>query len=118
MSVSVRKLAAVAAAVLLGASPTLANPILRAALHPSFKGTVGLCLLLNPEGSVLDTKVVEPSGNPNLDSSVGAWARSLAFRPTTTHHAPHWFAMYASFEGATEKAGQPDCHTAGDTPPR
>jgi hypothetical protein len=88
-----------------------AQPLIRAAFHPSFKGTVGVCLLVDPRaGSVLDARVVEPSGNPTLDASVGLWAPTLTIpKSDKADAAPEWLPMYASFEGAREKNGLPDC---------
>ena len=96
------------------------HPLLKDALHPSFKGTVGLCILVDPAGSVVDVQLIEPSGNPNLDQSVTSWARSLEFTPVNADRNNHWLAMYASFEGSPERAGQPDCsrlsrETGGET---
>jgi TonB family protein len=115
---SFRFLAGVAVASLIAsAGPSLANPLLRAAFHPSYKGTVGMCVLVDPRGAVLDAKVVEPSGNPNLDNTVGEWARTLqvpmdanaggATKVSAT--TPEWLPMYASFEGAPSKDGLPNC---------
>lgn len=103
---------ALAAASLAAVSaPASAQPLIRAAFHPSFKGTVGVCLLVDPRaGSVLDAEVVEPSGNPTLDASVGLWAPTLTLPKSDKADAgPQWLPMYASFEGAREKRGLPDC---------
>ncbi|MBS0295690.1 MAG: hypothetical protein JSR45_05215 [Proteobacteria bacterium] len=100
-----------AAGLAVSTAPASADPLIRAAFHPSFKGTVGVCLLVDPRaGSVLDARVVEPSGNPTLDASVGLWAPTLTVPKSEKADArPEWLPMYASFEGAREKSGLPDC---------
>lgn len=108
-----------AAGLTVSSAPASADPLIRAAFHPSFKGTVGVCLLVDPRaGSVLDAQVVEPSGNPTLDASVGLWAPTLTVPKSDKAAGPEWLPMYASFEGAREKSGLPDCAGVSGSPKR
>jgi TonB family protein len=97
------------------AGPAGAQDRPNAGAHPS----AGVCILLNDRGQVLDARLAQTSGDPQLDSDALQLARQLQWNPP--YPKPGWLGVRVTLgelpPGPATRQGLPHCSSGSDEGP-